>query len=156
LDEPTFTINANTRKIEVPEQFKTIGVEGDINAEIIFFTIDRFFDAMDFGSEQVIAAIEWKRSGAREGDIDKAYIKELTTYNNKLLIGWIIDEEIANIAGSIEFALRLYVEDDKKDEEGKIILDKNGKPIKEIIYSFSTETAKINIAKTLNIYPDSD
>ena len=156
LDEPVFTINANTRKIEVPEQFKTIGVEGDINAEIIFFTLDRFFDSMDFGSEQVIAAIEWKHSSEKEGDIDKAYIKELTTYKDKLLIGWIIDEEIANTAGSIEFALRLYVEDNKKDEEGNIILDKNGNPIKEIIYSFSTETAKINIAKTLNIYPDSD
>ena len=145
LDEPVFRIDANTRKITVPEQFKTIGVEGDINAEIIFFTIDRFFDAMDFGAEEIIAAIEWKRSGDKEGDADKAYIKELTTYDNKILIGWVIDEEIANTAGAIDFAVRLYMERPKADGQGK-----------EVVYSFSTEVARINIAKTLNIYPNSD
>lgn len=142
LDEPVFEIDANTRKINVPSQFKTVGVEGDNTAEIVFFLIDRFFDAMDFGSKEILAAIEWQRlSGSNPvKDIDKAYIKELTLYNNKVLIGWIINKEITEEAGNIEFALRLFTQ----------------APDGSTDYSFSTEPAKITIAKTLNFYPESE
>lgn len=142
LDEPVFEVDANTRKINVPSQFKTVGVEGDNTAEIVFFLIDRFFDAMDFGSKEILAAIEWQRvSGSNPvEDIDKAYIKELTLYNNKVLIGWIINKEITEEAGNIEFALRLFTQ----------------APDGSTDYSFSTEPAKITIAKTLNFYPESE
>lgn len=142
LDEPVFEVDANTRKINVPSQFKTVGVEGDNTAEIVFFLIDRFFDAMDFGSKEILAAIEWQRvSGSNlVKDIDKAYIKELTLYNNKVLIGWIINKEITEEAGNIEFALRLFTQ----------------APDGSTDYSFSTEPAKITIAKTLNFYPESE
>ena len=142
LDEPVFEVDANTRKINIPSQFKTVGVEGDNTAEIVFFLIDRFFDAMDFGSKEILAAIEWQRlSGSNPvKDIDKAYIKELTLYNNKVLIGWIINKEITEEAGNIEFALRLFTQ----------------APDGSTDYSFSTEPAKITIAKTLNFYPESE
>ena len=142
LDEPVFEVDANTRKINIPSQFKTVGVEGDNTAEIVFFLIDRFFDAMDFGSKEILAAIEWQRlSGSNPvKDVDKAYIKELTLYNNKVLIGWIINKEITEEAGNIEFALRLFTQD----------------PDGSTDYSFSTEPARVTIAKTLNIYPESE
>lgn len=142
LDEPVFEVNANTRKINIPSQFKIVGVEGDNTAEIIFFLIDRFFDAMDFGSKEIFAAIEWQRLSGNNPvkDVDKAYIKELTLYNNKVLIGWVINKEITEEAGNVEFALRLFT----KAPDGSTD------------YSFSTEPAKITIAKTLNIYPESE
>lgn len=145
LDEPVFEIDANTRKITVPNQFKTIGVEGDKSAEIIFFLIDRFFDAVDFGAQEIQAAIEWQRSSGKNPvkQADPAYIKELTLYDNKVLIGWIIKEEITEEAGSIDFAVRLF------KEKGVGIN-------KTMEYSFSTEPAKITIAKTLNVYPEQD
>lgn len=142
LDEPVFEVDANTRKINVPSQFKTVGVEGDNTAEIVFFLIDRFFDAMDFGSKEILAAIEWQRLSGNNPvkDIDKAYIKELTLYNNKVLIGWIINKEITEEAGNVEFALRLFTQASDGSTD----------------YSFSTEPAKITIAKTLNFYPESE
>lgn len=142
LDEPVFEVDANTRKINVPSQFKTVGVEGDNTAEIVFFLIDRFFDAMDFGSKEIFAAIEWQRLSGNNPvkDVDKAYIKELTLYNNKVLIGWIINKEITEEAGNIEFALRLFTEE----------------PDGSTDYSFSTEPARVTIAKTLNLYPESE
>ena len=145
LDEPVFEVDANTRKITVPNQFKIVGVEGDKSAEIIFFLIDRFFDTMDFGAQEIQAVIEWQRSSGKNPtkQADPAYIKELTLHSNKVLIGWIIKEEIAEEAGSIDFALRLFKETKTGDN-------------KEIEYSFSTEPAKITIAKTLNVYPEQD
>ena len=144
LDEPVFTVNANTRTISIPSEFKNIGVVGDNTAEIIFFEIDRFFDAVDFGAEQIKAVIEWHHTGSSdEVHADEAYIKELTLKKDKILIGWVIDKELTEEAGSIEFSLRLYMEEPSNKDDLKV---------KDIIYSFSTLPAKVNIGKTLNFY----
>ena len=140
LDEPIFEINADTRIITVPQQFKNIGVTGDNLAEIIFFEIDRFFDAVDFGAPEIKAYIEWHRTSGDNQDnhVDDAYIKELTLKEHKVLIGWVIDERITEEPGTIEFAVRLVMKNENN----------------EIVYSFSTSAAKVNINKTLNFYPD--
>lgn len=60
LDEPMFEIDANTRKIDVPAEFKSNGlsVQGDHLAETVYFVIDRYFDYMDFNNTSV--SINWK------------------------------------------------------------------------------------------------
>ena len=52
LDEPMFEIDANTRKITVPQHFAKngVGVHGDHMAEILYFSIDRYFDYQDLYS----------------------------------------------------------------------------------------------------------
>ena len=44
LDEPLFAIDANSRKITVPDAFKSNGlsVQGDHLAETVYFVIDRY------------------------------------------------------------------------------------------------------------------
>lgn len=144
LDEPVMEVNANTREIIIPSALKTIGVVGDNKAEIIFFTIDRFFDTVDFGSPDMEAVIEWRRgSGVNQiENISKAYIKELTLYDDKVLIGWPIEDIMTEEAGNIEFALRIFQVSNENAED--------------VIYSFSTKPAKVSIASTLNLYPESD
>lgn len=48
--ENDFTIDANTRKIGIPQEFSRngVGVEGDHFVESLYFTIDRYFDTIDF------------------------------------------------------------------------------------------------------------
>ena len=60
LEEPMFEINANTRKITVPEDFRVNGlsVQGDHLAEIVFFSIDRYFDYTDLSLTDI--TINWK------------------------------------------------------------------------------------------------
>ena len=55
LDEPTFDIDANTRQITIPEEFRKngISVQGDQISEIIFFTIDRYVDTMDLYRDDI-------------------------------------------------------------------------------------------------------
>ena len=51
LDEDPFEINANTRTIKVPASFsKCASVQEDANAEMIVFTIDRYFDFVDLNT----------------------------------------------------------------------------------------------------------
>ena len=61
--EGKFIINANTRVISVPTDFNKngVGVVGDNAAETLEFTIDRYFDAYDFGNATNIY-IRWSNN----------------------------------------------------------------------------------------------
>jgi hypothetical protein len=48
IDEPRFEIDANTREIAIPSNFrKLVGVQGDHVAETLIFAINRFVDYYD-------------------------------------------------------------------------------------------------------------
>ena len=136
LDEETFDIDANTREITIPKSFKDgVGVQGDQVAEIIYFTIDRYFDATDLNTQNIY--IEWRNASGDEG-LSKEYVRDLTTLPNKIIFGWPLQAEITESAGPVEFAVRFYT---LKDEGDK----------KEIVYSFATKPARIIINKTMGL-----
>jgi len=62
LDEAVLAINADTRIITIPSSFARygVGVQGDNTAEILYFTIDRFFDNVDLGNNNIEIAIQWE------------------------------------------------------------------------------------------------
>lgn len=144
LDEEPFYVNADTRKITIPNNRKQIGVVGDNYAEIVFFKIARYFDTVDFGSTSVMATIEWqKTSGNKNSGVSAAWVKELSLDpDGDVLIGWPIQEEMTEEAGNIEFSLRL-VQIDPDNENS-------------FIYSFGTEPAIATIGKSLNLYSPED
>jgi hypothetical protein len=55
LDENYFSIDTNTRKIEVPASFSKngVGVQGDMGAETIYFKVPRYFDAVDLNNTDI-------------------------------------------------------------------------------------------------------
>ena len=54
-DEGLFEIDANSRKINIPAEFSRngVGVQGDELAEIIYFSIDRYFDTTDLYDKDI-------------------------------------------------------------------------------------------------------
>jgi hypothetical protein len=54
-EEELFKIDANKRSITVPDSFKNngIGVAGDEIAEILYFSIDRYFDTADLFDKEI-------------------------------------------------------------------------------------------------------
>ena len=67
LDEPAFKIDANSRAIEIPGHYLANGlsVQGDEVAEIVFFEIDRFFDATDLSMQSI--SIQWETPKGVQG-----------------------------------------------------------------------------------------
>lgn len=128
LDEPLFVINANDRTIKVPD---IKSVVGDVVAEIVFFEIDRFYDATDLSTMQI--GIEWE-VGSKKGR-SKAFIRDVESraQEDKLIFGWPISSEITETAGKVKFAVRFYQ------------VDANNK----FIYSFSTIPHTISISNGL-------
>lgn len=136
-EEGHFIIDANKRKIDTSNFNAVLSVEGDEIAEIVFFEIDRFFDATDLN--QMDIAIQWstKINGVSVEDYTPAFIKYIDPKTDKLIFGWPITSEVTASAGAISFSVRFY----KKDPVN------SGK----LLYSFTTLPAVMNIGASLQV-----
>lgn len=132
LDEDPFIINANTRTIEIPNEFRAgVGVQGDQVAEIIYFEIDRYFDAIDLDTQNIY--IEWKNLSSGDQGFSQEYNRDLSSTADKIIFGWPLTNDITKQSGKIQFSVRFYtIEDDK------------------IIYSFSTKPQTITVNDSMD------
>lgn len=128
LDEEPFFIDADKRSITVPKDFATNGVsvQGDEVAEILFFKINRFFDATDLSTCDIL--IQWKSSeideetGNPKEGASKPWIKDVVSEPGYLIFGWPISSKITKAPGPVTFSVRFYRLDD----------------LQKLVYSFST------------------
>ena len=136
-EEGHFIIDANSRKIDTSNFNAILSVQGDEIAEIVFFEIDRFFDATDLN--QMDIAIQWSTKIDKKivEDYTPAFIKYVDPKTEKLIFGWPITSEVTAAAGAINFSVRFY----KKDPVN------NGK----LLYSFTTLPATMNIGASLQV-----
>ena len=136
LDEETFIIHADTRTVDIPPTFKAgVGVKGDQVAEIIYFEIDRYFDAIDLNTQNIY--IEWE-TRTQKG-LSKEYWRDLTTKENKIIFGWPLTNDITENVGPVKFSVRFYTIKENEDQT------------KEIVYSFNTQPATILINESINM-----
>ena len=134
IDEGIFDINANTRAIEVPAEFKNgISVQGDELAEVLYFRIDRFYDAMDLDTADIY--IQWKAADGSTG-VSTPWVVDIESQPNKIIFGWAISSAITGTAGNIEFAVRFYRTD--------------GGDLSKLIYSFATLTQTGKVLNSLD------
>jgi len=135
LDEDTFDVDLNTRKITVPNHFvqNGISVQGDEVAEVVYFKVNRFFDAQDLANEDIKIYIQWRCAQADadgkliEG-VSVPWVVDLETEPNYILFGWPISSKITGKAGDISFAVRFFKFQDRK-----------------IVYSLSTLTQNVKV-----------
>ena len=140
-DEEVFAIDANTRAINVPNSVKKngIGVYGDHRAEMIIFTIDRYFDHEDLLTDKI--AINWNftESGSRTPKFETPKAQAAFAPNGelnpgKVTFGFIITKEMTPAKGTLTFSVTIYDNDSN-----------------EITYSFNTLTASVGINDTLTL-----
>jgi hypothetical protein len=124
LDEDHFHINANTRAINIPPDFKKngIAVQSDDLAEVVYFEIDRYFDAVDLNTQNIF--IEWEDAEGVPG-FSREYVRDIESEPNYLIFGWALAKDITQHPGKVRFSIRFYTFDDRSEEN-------------KLIYSFST------------------
>lgn len=146
LDEDFFEIDANSRAIKVPNTSfgrYGVGVEGDELAEVVYFTIDRFFDSTDLASDDINIIIQWEAKDSSKktiAGISKNFGKDIETIPGKIIFGWPISHEITESAGSVKFAVRFY----------QINQPTTSGESASLVYSFSTLPAEVSINASLN------
>lgn len=133
LDEDPLEVDANTRTITVPANFKKsgVGVQGDIIAETLFLRIDRFFDYMDFLDAE--AYVQWKLPDGKEGAsiiTHKDYESEHSL--GKLILVWPLTGAVTEQTGNLQFSLRF--------------IRRSGN---EIVYSWNSLPCTISIKSAL-------
>lgn len=140
-DEEIFTIDANSRAINVPAFVKKngIGVYGDHRAEMIVMTIDRYFDHEDFLNDKIVINWNFTPAGAKtpfyeENQAAAAFAPNEELNPGLITFGFIITKDMTPQKGTLTFSVTIY------DEESGTI-----------VYSFNTLTATVNINDTLTL-----
>lgn len=131
-NEPRFIIDADTRVITVPTKLKQAAVYRDHNAETLYFEIDRYFDDVDLSDKTAI--VQYINANGGE------YIFPITDYyfeGDKYIVAWKLSGFVAEAPGRVTFSLRFY----------EVDVDNNN----EFLYSFNTETASFDVAKSLDL-----
>lgn len=148
LDEAHFEINANTRAINIPAEFKKngIAVQGDDLAEVVYFEIDRYFDTMDLNNCDIY--IQWETPKKADGTVKKSisdiYIRDIESKPGKLIFGWAISDAITEAAGNLKFSVKFLQWNEGAD--GK----------RTIAYSLNTLTAGITIHQSIGLNLETD
>ena len=118
VDEDLFKINANTRVIEFPENDYVYAVLGDKNAETVYFSIDRYYDIFDLGSDDIQVVIQAEKTVNNKTDsyLFSTTKKDVDSEPGTVIFGWVLPEEITNTSGQVRFSVRFY----NINEEGKL------------------------------------
>lgn len=137
LDEAHFMIDLNKREITVPDDFKKNGVSvrGDEIAEIVYFEVDRYYDATDLNEQDII--IEWVNANGQKG-YSRPYGKDVDLVPGKIVFGWPLSSKITAKEGNVQFAIRFYNADDTAGASG-------------IVFSLSTLMQTVKINTTIDI-----
>lgn len=136
-EEGLFEIDANSRKITIPADFARngVGVQGDELAEIVYFSIDRYFDITDLYDKEIF--VQWEAPNGDPG-LSVTINKTLNYAPGKVVFGWPITQEMTKEPGNIKFAVRFY-ERDTSDKQHPFLT-----------YSFGTLTSTIKINSALD------
>jgi len=145
LDEEFLDINADTREIKIPSSFARngVGVQGDEMAEVVYFKINRYFDAMDLASNDMNIIIQWEAKDADKQaiiGISPNYGKDIETSPGDIIFGWPIYSELTKNPGTIKFAVRFFSFGEVDPETG----------LRTLNYSLATLPAELSIGATLD------
>lgn len=149
LDEPFFEINANTRGITVPGELSQIAVKGDKLAEVVFFRIDRYYDAVDLNTRHIY--IEWELPDGTKG-ISRDFLRDTQSEKDKIIFGWAIGEELTKQVGTIRFAVRFveWFDNTVLDQDDRRINLDTATEDTQMLYSFSSLPATVSVVDSLN------
>lgn len=135
LDETPFEINANSRQITIPSNFSANGVavQGDQLAEVLYFRIDRYFDAKDLDDAEIF--IQWETADGVTG-LSAPIVIDIMSEPNKIIFGWALSEALTKKPGNIKFAVRFY----------KWAND----AMTKLSYSWASQTVSVAVKETLD------
>lgn len=103
-DETVYKIDLNSRTIDAP---KFLSVSEDHNAEVLWFSVDRFFDSYDLA--HCTCWVQYKNANGDMFYYSAPLIIKGEEYgNDTILIPWVVSKEVTAKAGNIEFAFQFF------------------------------------------------
>lgn len=115
-NEPIYPIDLNTRKISAPPY---LSVEADHAAEIIFFSIDRYYDSMDLAN--MVGLIQFRDAHNKEYYYIIPYY-DIVSQDQKIIFPWTISNQVTKYGGQISFSIKFFK---VEPTSGKLIYEIN-------------------------------
>ena len=100
-DNPVCVIDAQSRTITVPEQYKLFGVENDKRVERVYFQCPKIVGDNQDLSRDYILFINYENAN---GDPDAYRIDDMTVEGENITFSWLLEENVTKYKGNIKFA----------------------------------------------------
>ena len=100
-ENPVCVIDAQTRTITVPEQYKLFGVENDKRVERVYFQCPKIVGDNQDLSQDYQLFINYQNAN---GDPDAYRIDDMTVEVNNITFSWLLEENVTKYKGNIKFA----------------------------------------------------
>lgn len=100
--EPIYEIDLNTRKINAPA---FLSVESDHSAEIIFFSIDRYYDSVDLAN--MVGMIQFRDAKNHEYYYVIPYY-DVVSQDQKIIFPWCIQGQATKYGGTVNFSVKFF------------------------------------------------
>lgn len=139
-------IDINKRTIEAPT---FLSVEKDHEAEVIYFSVDRFVDYMDLATTSCVIHYQTSEKKSRYYTVP-FYDTTTLIKENKILFPWTLDATVTANPGTVTFAIQFFI-------VGSQLTDKNEYE-QVLIYNLNTlpATSKILTGLELKPFPTED
>lgn len=117
----TYHIDLETRKVESPE---FLSVEREHKAEVLYFTVNRYFDYIDLS--ETVCIIKYVNANKKSHYYAVPFYDVVTPNQSSwdegkddkstdlMLIPWVLDGQVAEAAGEVKFSFEFY----KMDADG--------------------------------------
>lgn len=152
VDENPLVIDLNARSIKVPNEFsKCASVQKDQLAELVMFTVDRYFDYMDLANTHIY--VQWTAPADKDGNVKEGATRiemiDKDSIPNQLRFAWPLTDEVTATPGDVKFSVRFFRVG--ADVNGEDVDPDNAteEQIKNLVYSLNTTEATIKIKPAL-------
>ena len=141
--EELYEIDLNTRVISGPDW---LSVQQDHESQLLYFTVDRFYDNQDLSN--TVCVIQYETIDSRNKNTFKGTyfipMYDIQTLKNeeKMILVWQIKNSVSQSATSVKYNFRFYELNTVEDSEG------SGKH-REIIYNLNTLPTTSKILNTI-------
>lgn len=100
-DNPVCVIDAQSRTITVPDQYKLLGVENDKQVERIYFRCPKIVGDNQDLSQDYQLFVNYQNAN---GDPDAYHIDDMEVDGDNITFSWILEENVTKYKGNIKFA----------------------------------------------------
>ncbi|EHF00059.1 hypothetical protein [Enterocloster citroniae] len=101
-------INTKTREIQLPTDFRFLGVENDHAAKTFYFEIDRYYDGTDLSIHTCIVQYICSDGVQIAEGFYPVTEFDLDSVPDKIIFGWTVNNDVTSIPGNVFFAIRFY------------------------------------------------
>jgi hypothetical protein len=170
-NEKIFYVDLNSRTINVPDEFKSLAIQGDHLAETAWFVVDRYFDGRDLYNDVWGVQVEVpdenntrkllmmeRKSKTTPEIIEKLVHGDKIGDRSVIFLGWPITFDVTQYAGDVLMSLCCFKKSDSEyalDSDGNQILV-NGKPVFKLNYRLGTKPVKVEIEESLVLGQDKE